>query len=164
MESCAFWLSADASIVQGVSGTCLPNVLPVVGWSEASAETARIPCCACEIETEILNFFFKLKVKLSVKIGKYLVKLKARTRLSHALCLVAVCWPGAQSAWDNHALACITLPNIHRFIKKFTHRLSNKLFLIWLLTTPSHLKYVATLPCNLSLMAFFWPLMFHKVV
>ena len=33
--------------------------------------------------------------------------------------------------------------------------LSNKPFLIWLLTTPPHLKYVATLPCNLSLMACF---------
>jgi len=33
--------------------------------------------------------------------------------------------------------------------------LSNKLFLIWLLTTPPHLKYAATLPCNLSLMACF---------
>ena len=37
----------------------------------------------------------------------------------------------------------------------FTHRLSNKHFLIWLLTTPPHLKYVATLPCNLLLMACF---------
>jgi len=44
----------------------------------------------------------------------------------------------------------VTLPNIHRFKKKFTHRLSNKHFLIWLLTTLPHLKYVATLPCNLS--------------
>ena len=26
---------------------------------------------------------------------------------------------------------------------------------MWLLTTPAHLKYVATLPCNLSLMACF---------
>jgi len=33
--------------------------------------------------------------------------------------------------------------------------LSNKPFLIWLLTTPPHLKYAATLPCNLSLMACF---------
>ena len=41
----------------------------------------------------------------------------------------------------------VTLPNIHR-LKKFTHRLSNKPLLIWLLTTPLHLKYVATLPCN----------------
>jgi len=48
----------------------------------------------------------------------------------------------------------VTLPNIHRF-KKTTHRLSNKRFLIWLLTTPPHHKYVATLPCNLSLMACF---------
>jgi len=28
---------------------------------------------------------------------------------------------------------------------------SNKPFLIWLLTTPPYLKYVATLPCNLPL-------------
>jgi len=47
-----------------------------------------------------------------------------------------------------------TLPNIHRF-KKITHTLSNKPFLIWLLTTPPRLKYVATLPCNLSLIAYF---------
>ena len=26
--------------------------------------------------------------------------------LVHFLCLLAVCWPGVQSAWDNHALAC----------------------------------------------------------
>ena len=37
-------------------------------------------------------------------------------------------------------------------IKKFTDRFNNKLFLIWLLTAPLHVKYVATLPCNLSLM------------
>ena len=30
-------------------------------------------------------------------------------------------------------------------------RLSNRPFLMWLLTIPPHLKYVATLPCNLSL-------------
>jgi len=47
----------------------------------------------------------------------------------------------------------VTLPNIHRFKQNFTHGLSNKPFLIWLLTTPPHLKYVATLPCNVSLMA-----------
>ena len=29
-----------------------------------------------------------------------------------------------------------------------TNRLSNEPFLIWLLTTSPHLKYVATLPCN----------------
>ena len=26
--------------------------------------------------------------------------------LVHFLRLLAVCWPGTQSAWDNHALAC----------------------------------------------------------
>ena len=29
-----------------------------------------------------------------------------RDRLVHFLRLLAVCWLGAQSAWDNHALAC----------------------------------------------------------
>jgi len=36
-----------------------------------------------------------------------------------------------------------------------THRHSSKPFLIWLLKTPPHIKYVATLPCNLSLIACF---------
>jgi len=57
--------------------------------------------------------------------------------------------------WDNHALACnfAKYSPISDFF--FTHRLSSKPFSIWLLTTPPHLKYVATLPCNLSLMACF---------
>ena len=29
-----------------------------------------------------------------------------RGSLVHFLRLLAVCWPGAQSAWDNHALSC----------------------------------------------------------
>jgi len=50
-----------------------------------------------------------------------------------------------ESARDNHVLArYVTLPNIYRF-KKFTDKLSNKPFLIRLLTTPPRLKYVATL-------------------
>jgi len=73
--------------------------------------------------------------------------------------LVAVCWPSAQSARDNHFLAC-NFAKYSQIKKKFTHRLSNKPFL----TTPSHLKYVATLPCNLSLMACLLTLMFYKAV
>jgi len=70
-----------------------------------------------------------------------LQQLQARAWLSYALYS-----PGQhtakneESARDNHVFAC-TLPNIHRF-KKVTDRLSNKPFLIWLLTTPPHLKYV----------------------
>ena len=59
-----------------------------------------------------------------------------------------------QSAWDNHALAC----NFAKYspISKIFHSHSAiNLFLICLLTTPPHLKYVVTLPYNLSLMAFF---------
>jgi len=55
---------------------------------------------------------------------------------------------------ETTTLVLVTLPNIHRF-KKIPLTLSNKPFLIWLLTTASHLKYVAALPCNLSLMACF---------
>ena len=59
-----------------------------------------------------------------------------------------------ESSRDHHVLLLVTLPNIDRS-KKSTNRLSNKPFLIWSLTTPPHLKYVGTLPCNLSLMACF---------
>ena len=48
--------------------------------------------------------------------------------------------------------------------QKFTGRLSNKPFLILLLTTRPHLKYFSTLPCNLSLFSCFLTLMFYKVV
>jgi len=48
----------------------------------------------------------------------------------------------------------VSLPNIYRF-KKIVVKLSNESILIWLLTTPPQIKYVATLPCNLSLMACF---------
>jgi len=58
-----------------------------------------------------------------------------------------------ESARDNHVLAC-NFAKIYRFTN-VTDRLSNKPFFIWLLTTPPHLKYVATLPCNLSLTACF---------
>ena len=48
----------------------------------------------------------------------------------------------------------VTLPDIYR-LQNFIDRLSNKRFVICLLATPPHLQYVATLPCNLSLMACF---------
>ena len=64
-------------------------------------------------------------------------------------------WPtqDEESARGNHVLA-LTLPNIHRFTK-IAVRLSNKPFLICLLTISPHLQCVATLPCNLLLMACF---------
>jgi len=59
-------------------------------------------------------------------------------------------------------LAC-NFANIY-WLKNFTDRLINKLFLIFLLTSPPHLKCIATQPSNLSPVAFFLALMFHKVV
>jgi len=55
-------------------------------------------------------------------------------------------------------LLLVTLPNIHRFnfFHSHTKLYRPKPFLIWLLTTPPRLKYVTTLPCNLSLMACFF--------
>ena len=58
-----------------------------------------------------VKYFFK-----SVKIWQsYKQK---RDYLVHYLRLLAVCWPGAQSAWDNHTLAC----NFAKYspIKKFS--------------------------------------------
>jgi len=83
-----------------------------------------------------------------------LAKLQSIAWLSRALCA-----PGHQTAKDeetardNHILACNSAKYLP--IKKFTDRHSNKSFQIWLLTTPPHLQYVATLPCNLSSMARF---------
>jgi len=84
-----------------------------------------------------------------------LAKLQARAWLSHALCM-----PGQHTAkrrrkCTRQSLLYVTLPNIYDYKKNFTLRLSNKPFLIWLLTSPPHLQYAATLPCNLSLMACF---------
>ena len=59
----------------------------------------------------------------------------------------------SESALDNHVLACVF--SIYLQNKQFTDGLSNKPFLIWLLTTPLHLRYVARLHCNLSLTACF---------
>ena len=57
-----------------------------------------------------------------------------------------------ENARDNHVLA----GNFAKYSpKKTTHRLSNKPFVIWLLTTQPHLKYAAALLCNLSLVACF---------
>jgi len=54
---------------------------------------------------------------------------------------------------ETTTLLLATSPDIHRLKKIHSH--SNKPFLIWLLTTPPHLKYVVTLPRNLSLIACF---------
>ena len=83
-------------------------------------------------------------IENSFKIGEYLAKLQARTWLSRA--------PSSfSSVVARHYILLVTLPNIRRFKIFFIGRLSNKPFLIWLLTTSPHLKYVATQLCNVSL-------------
>ena len=66
-----------------------------------------------------------------------------------------------ESAQDNHVIAC-NFAKYSPISIFFTDRISNKPFLIWLLTVPPHLKYAAVLlaataalPCNLSLRACF---------
>jgi len=54
--------------------------------------------------------------------------------LIHFLRLLAVFWSGAQSARDNHVLAC-NFAKYSPILIVFTGRLSNKPSLIWLLTT-----------------------------
>jgi len=77
-----------------------------------------------------------------------------RDCLVHFLRLLAVCWQ-ARKVHETTTLLLVTLPNIYRFKTFFTLTLSKKSFLIWLLITPPHLKYAATLPCKLSIMACF---------
>jgi len=115
----------------------------------------------------VVNYRIKTGLLLSLSVKK--IKLMNIWRsykqecgcLVHFLRLLAVWWPGAQSALDNYLLACNFakyLPNL----KQITYRLKNKHFLLWLLTTQRHLKYAATQPCN-SLIACFRTLMFHKI-
>ena len=85
-----------------------------------------------------------------------------RDYLVHVLRLLELWWPGAQSARDNNVLSCKFANYLP--IKFFFTDLSNKLFLARLLTPPPRFEYVATLPYNLSLIARFMALMFHKVV
>jgi len=44
------------------------------------------------------------------------------------------------------------------------HKVHQTTYLNLVLTTSPHLKFAATLPCNLSSIAYFMTLMFHKVV
>ena len=76
-----------------------------------------------------------------------------RDCLVHFLRLLAVCWPGAQSAWDNHALAC----NFAKYspIQFFSLTDSAINHFNSIVNNPTPLKHVDTLPCNLSLMACF---------
>jgi len=60
-----------------------------------------------------------------------------------------------ESARDNHLLLACNFAKYVPIKNIFTDRLSNKPFLTWLLTTAPYLKYVARLPCYLSLMACF---------
>jgi len=73
--------------------------------------------------------------------------------LTHFAHLANTMLKDEESARDNH-VKFVILPVICRF-KKITDRVSNKPLVSWLLTTPPHLTYLATLPYNLSLMACF---------
>jgi len=88
-------------------------------------------------------------------IGEYLAKLQARAWLSNALCA-----PGQHTAkirrnlHETITFLLVTLPNIHQFIFLLSDSARNLSF-VWSLTTPPHVKYTATLPCNLSSRACF---------
>jgi len=72
----------------------------------------------------------------------------------HFACLAITLLKDEESARDSHVFACSFVK--YSPIKKFfSLTLSNKPYLICLLTTPPHLKYAAALPCNLSFGACF---------
>jgi len=74
----------------------------------------------------------------------------------HFLRLLAMWWPGTQSARDNHLADC----NFAKY-SLILNCFHWQTFLIWLLTIPPNLKYLTTVPCNLSLNACFLTLMLH---
>jgi len=77
--------------------------------------------------------------------------------LFRALCALGQHTSKRRRKCTKQSRSCLYLCHIFTDFKLiFTHRLSNKPFLIWLLTTPPYLNcVVSTLPCNLSLMACF---------
>ena len=85
-----------------------------------------------------------------------MAKLQARTWLSRAVSSSFSSVLARCAKCTMQPRSCLYLCQIFTYFNFFlTRRLSNKPFLIWLLTTPSRLKYVARLRCNLSLMACF---------
>ena len=82
----------------------------------------------------------------------------------HFLRLLAVWWPGAQSAWDNHLFFLVTLPNIHRVKKNSLTDSAINLSQIcywqphYTLNTFLHYFF------NVLLIACFLTLVFHKVM
>ena len=81
-----------------------------------------------------------LSANVSLSFGIYLAD--SVVWLSRALCTL-IQHTGKRR---RKCIRLVTLPNIHRFKKIFIRGLSNKRFLIWLLTTPPHLTYAARLP------------------
>ena len=112
---------------------------------------------------EVFNNQIKKGLLLSLRVKNFLQSVniwqsykQERDCLVHFARLANTLLKDEESARDSHVPACtFAKPNIYRFKKNCTRSLSNKPFLIWLLTTPPHLKCVATLPCNLSSMACF---------
>jgi len=154
---------------------------------------------------EIISNQIKPCLLLSLPVKTFLksVNIWQRYGQNGELCLalsstfISVVASRTKSARDNLVPSC-NFAKYSQIKKKFTGRLSNKPFLLWLLTTLPHLKfvvalyvrhsdcflcllfdvrlshlinityihctYIHTLSCNLSLIACFLALMFHKVI
>jgi len=114
------------------------------GWAKNSAKKVQE---SAQDKKGLLNFFLNRWIFGKITSKKLVV--------SCAFFVFQQCGGQVHKVHEATTLLLVTLPNIHRF-KNF--------FLIWLLTTPPHLKYVTTLPCTLSLIACFTALLFHKAV
>ena len=64
--------------------------------------------CGWVVDNQIKKgLLLSLRVKKVLKlVNIWQTYQQERDCLVHFLRLLAVCWPGVQSAWDNHALAC----------------------------------------------------------
>jgi len=57
------------------------------------------------LEDSLVNLQLNVWVKFFKSVNIWQSYKQKRDCLVHILHLLAVCWPGAQSAWDNHAFA-----------------------------------------------------------
>ena len=117
-------------------------------------------CCDAEVPRLRLNFSSYIWRVTSCYIVLYCIEEKILQQNAFAY-----------DNWSVSHFLRVTSPNVHRLINCFTSKLNNKFVLKLSLNSPPHLKYVATLPCDLLLITMnasnfcYFPIrMFHKVV
>ena len=78
----------------------------VVAWWCSAYDTGLQRSRVRVVNNQIKRFIAESEWHFFKSVNIWQICKQERGSLVHFLRLLAVCWPGAQSAWDNHALAC----------------------------------------------------------